>query len=166
MSTHPTGWEELHLPILLLDEWRRRGVEVVLLNRPLAKARKMTSCSRCKSSSLNMSEPKSWSGVVEARSTQHKTVNVMSGAPSTSGTVGQLVPCSCLLPTYSRVSRTVTAIRKPSGGRHTPGRPIWMAICPIWLQSPGLGAIALLEANALEEHRELRLVSRSLKPGY
>jgi len=41
-----------------------------------------------------------------------------------------------------------------------------MAICQIWLQSPGLGAIALLEANALEEHRKLRLVSRSLEPGY
>ncbi len=60
--------------VLLLDEWRRRGVEVVFLNRPLGQSRKMTSCSRCKVSSLNMSEPKSWSGVVEARSTQHKAV--------------------------------------------------------------------------------------------
>ena len=55
--------------VLLLDEWRRRGVEVGFL-KPATRhrARKMICCCRCKASSPNMSEPRSWSGVGEARS--------------------------------------------------------------------------------------------------
>jgi site-specific DNA recombinase len=43
----------------------------------------MICCSRCKALSRNMSEPRSWSGVGEVRSTRHQrgSLNVMSGAP-------------------------------------------------------------------------------------
>ena len=56
--------------VLLLDEWRRRGVELVFLNRPLGQSPKMICYSRYKALSRNMSGPRSWSGVGEVRSTR------------------------------------------------------------------------------------------------
>jgi len=58
--------------VLLLDEWRRRGVEVVFLNRPLGQSPEDDLLLQVQASSPNTSEPKSWSGVVEVRSMQHK----------------------------------------------------------------------------------------------
>jgi site-specific DNA recombinase len=37
MSTHRTAWHYAY-QVLLLDEWQRRGIEVVFLNRPLGKS--------------------------------------------------------------------------------------------------------------------------------
>jgi site-specific DNA recombinase len=54
--------------VLLLDEWQRRGIEVVFLNRPLGKSPEVICCCRYKASSPNMSEPRSWSGVGEEKS--------------------------------------------------------------------------------------------------
>ena len=59
--------------VLLLDEWRRTNVERCLFEQVRsARARKTTYCSKCKASSLNMSEPSSWSVVGAVSGMQHR----------------------------------------------------------------------------------------------
>ena len=41
--------------IVLLDEWRRYGIEVVFLNKAIGQSRKMTSCCKSKASAAEAS---------------------------------------------------------------------------------------------------------------
>ena len=55
--------------VLLIDEWRRAGVEIVFLNRSLGKSPEDDCCFRCKVSSQTTSEQRSWSGAGAAKNT-------------------------------------------------------------------------------------------------
>ena len=61
--------------VLLIDEWRRTGVEVVFLNRPLGQSQQKTTCyCKCKGSWPSTNEQKSWSAAAEVRSTRPRVV--------------------------------------------------------------------------------------------
>jgi hypothetical protein len=72
--------------VLLLDEWRRRSVEVVFLNRPLGQSPEDDLPCRYKASWPNTSGPRSWSGVDAARSMRPKAGRSTSCPVLRSGT--------------------------------------------------------------------------------
>jgi site-specific DNA recombinase len=58
--------------VLLLDEWHRRGVEVAFLNRLSGQSPEDDLQLQVRGSVAEYERAKSWSAVVEARSTQQK----------------------------------------------------------------------------------------------